>query len=223
MRKVVPRPNRDNAKDGPLVFVNLHESIDDFMNGSISSHGDDHVITLLPRLFCQFYGMTGINGAAPVHASVLFCDGTQVTGDAPSVSHVCHGVEDDFDFAGHGHSPRMISWIITPDSSPVPPSLLSGKENRRVIGSDGEMMGGGFTRLRFYVMPAGLLSRGLSGMSRVDISWPDKARHPPRAGGLVHCARARERWRCRRRSQFLISFRREVYTLVFSFPREFFQ
>src|SRR3972149_578355 len=110
MRKVVPRPNRDNAKDGPLVFVNLHESIDDFMNGSIPSHGDDHVITLLPRLFCQFYGMTGINGAAPVHASVLFCDGTQVTGLAPGVSLFWQLADDVFEFARHAHSPRMISW-----------------------------------------------------------------------------------------------------------------
>jgi hypothetical protein len=32
---------------------------------------------------------------------VLFGDRAQVAGDAPSISHVCHGIEDDLYFAVH--------------------------------------------------------------------------------------------------------------------------
>src|SRR5689334_4740908 len=71
------------------------------MDRSISSHGNDHIIALFSSLLRQLNGMTRIDCATPIYASVLFCDGTQVTCHAPGISHICHRVEDNFDFAMH--------------------------------------------------------------------------------------------------------------------------
>ena len=69
-----------------------------FVDGTIPAHGNDPVIAFLARLFCQFNGVTGIDRAAPGHVAVLFRDGSQIACDAPGISHICHGVQDDFDF-----------------------------------------------------------------------------------------------------------------------------
>src|ERR1044071_3976887 len=80
------------------------------MDCSISAHSDHHLISLLSCLLCQLNSMTWIDCPTPIHATVLFRDRTQVTCHAPCVSHVCHGVEDDFDFAMHALLSEK--WIL---------------------------------------------------------------------------------------------------------------
>src|SRR5512138_3317640 len=71
------------------------------MDGAITSHRNDLVVVMDACLSRQLDGVTGIHRPGPLDAAMLFGDRTQVTRDTPGVAHICHGVQNDFDFTLH--------------------------------------------------------------------------------------------------------------------------
>ena len=107
--KSLPEPTGTTPKTGPVLFGDLHQPVDHFVDSPIAAHGNDHIIALFASLLCQFSGVRGVDCAAPVSIAVFGDDGAQVVGHSPGIAHVCHGVQDDLDFAGHIVSSL---WVI---------------------------------------------------------------------------------------------------------------
>ena len=105
--EVVARTDRHDAQDGTPVIGDLHESVHHFVDGTIPAHCNDHVIPFC--LFCKVNGVTGVNRTAPIDATMLLRNGTQVAGRAPGVAHICHGIQDDLDLSVHNSSSNGMS------------------------------------------------------------------------------------------------------------------
>ena len=114
MRKVIARTHRDNTQDRTRFRRDLHQAVDYLVDRTISTHRDDHFVVLLTRLLCQFSSMRRVDRPTPICVVILGNDGAQVVSDCPGVAHIGHGVQDNFNFAGHLNSSSMDLKGITP-------------------------------------------------------------------------------------------------------------
>jgi hypothetical protein len=77
------------------------------VNRAVPAHGDDEVTTFFRGLPGEFRGMGRIDRTAPGKFTPKFLgNGAEIVGGFPGATEVCHGVENELDFSGHGTSPK---------------------------------------------------------------------------------------------------------------------
>ncbi len=84
--KIVSRPEGNDSQPGTLFWGKAHESVDDFVDCSISAGGYDEIVAIFYGLLGKLYGVSGVDGSGPVCASVFIHHGAEVGGLPPGLA-----------------------------------------------------------------------------------------------------------------------------------------